>query len=151
VDAVSGGEMSEYDDWLEDIDEGEDYDEYDPSENDLCAHCGPSCEHWGGDGLCMLQIEQQANEAQEYEEEFVHQNVHCPECGVKLTMYDIPVNELWLWPGDFYNPMIALNIYAVYDAPKGELHRKLDICHIWVGEGEGREEKLIRLTGGQAA
>lgn len=128
-----------YDDWADD--EGLDDD------GDPCDHCGPSCEHWGGDGICELAIEQYANEHEEYYHHYVTEGVHCPVCGAILTEYRVPVDEIWLWPGDFYNPMIALDIYAVYDAPKGIVHRHDQVYHIWVGKGEFRSEKLVRLLG----
>jgi hypothetical protein len=134
------------DDWYFDYDddEADDFNEYESSD-DPCDHCGPTCEFWGGDGICDLVLQQQAEESADYEAEHVTVNVICPVCGQILTMYDVQTGELWTWPGDWYNPMIALNIYAVYDAPKGELHRADNICHIWVGNGEYRREKLIRL------
>jgi hypothetical protein len=124
------------------------WDDFDDEVDEFsCDNCGPWCEHWGGDGLCMLAIAQSGAENEHYEANFVTPNVTCPECGKILTMYEIPVDELWLWPGDFYNPMIALDIFAVYDAPKGEIHRHGDLCHIWVGTGEHRRECLILLSG----
>ena len=126
--------------WYE---ETEDWDAY---ESDSCYRCGPHCEHWGGDGLCMLEIERQAQESEEYQREFVTENVHCPVCGEQLTEFKIPATELWLWPGDFYNPMIALDIYGILGAPKGVLHHHENVYHIWVGLGQYGKEKLIRLT-----
>src|SRR3990172_1608441 len=96
-------------------------------------HCDPWCECWGGDGLCMLEIERQVEEAEEFEMLYVAK-AFCPVCGLALTEYSIPTDKLWAWPGDFYNPMIALEIFAVYDAPKGEFHRHGNLAHIWVGE-----------------
>lgn len=133
-------ERDYYDD--EDFDEG--YDDY---ADDPCRHCGPSCDEWGGDGICMVEIREQARQDEEYTKYYVHESVHCPNCGKELTMFDIPMDELWLWPGDFYNFFIPLSIYAVYDVPKGELHRFENTVHVWIGVGENRHEKLIRLLG----
>lgn len=133
----------------------DDSDDWDPDDNDEtwalednpCDHCGPRCKNWGGDGLCMLQINALADESQDFEENFVKDNQECPICHKKLTQYEIPTDNLWEWPGDFYNSIIALNIYAVMDAPKGEIHHSENLYHIYVGDGEYREEKLILLTG----
>lgn len=97
--------------------------------------------------MCELALNQMATETDEYHEGFVSQDVHCPVCGVPLTEYRIPVDKLWVWPGGFYNPMIALDIFCVLDAPKGEIHRHNEVCHIWTGVGKHREEKLVRLLG----
>lgn len=113
-----------------------------------CDNCGPWCEHWGGDGLCMLAIVAQAAESDHYHDNFVTEDAVCPGCNKKLTMYEIPTDKLWVWPGDFYNPMIALEIFAVYDASKGEVHpREGKTHHIWVGQGPGARECLIKLSG----
>lgn len=116
-------------------------------DEDYCDHCGPWCEHWGGDGLCELILEEQARQAEEFERLYVEKDTRCPVCGQVLICYSIPTDELWTWPGDFYNPIIALEIYAIYGAPKDELHRSGNLVHIWIGEGQYREEKLVRLTG----
>ncbi len=62
--------MADYpeDDWIG-IDE-----EYESWDDDPCDRCGPWCEHWGGDGLCMLAIEQQAKETKEFEMKYVSTN-----------------------------------------------------------------------------
>ena len=127
-------------------------DDFEDEEDQLsCNNCGPWCPDWGGDGLCMIAIEQQANEGEEYHHKYVIQATPCPTCNEKLTLYTIPVTKLWTWPGDFYNPIIALNIYGAYDIPKGELHRFLTegktTVHIWTGTGKARSECLIRLIG----
>jgi hypothetical protein len=90
-------------------------------------------------------IEQQAAEYEDYYAEYVTENVPCPVCGAKLTIYTIPAQKLWTWPGHFYNPMIALGIFCAYDAPKGEIHSLDRIHHIWTGTGKYRKEKLIHL------
>ena len=132
-----------------------DFDEFSDSE-DPCDRCGPWCECWGGDGLCMLAIEQQAQEAEQFYKKYVSDNQPCPHCGKELTRYHIPVDRLWFWPGEWpdgehYNPMIALDIFAVIDAPKGEVHKPVQgrfyrFHHIWVGQGQYRSEKLIMLN-----
>jgi hypothetical protein len=129
-----------YDDWTYD-----EYDWEDEADEFSCDNCGPWCLEWGGDGLCMAAIRQQAADDEDYCDRYVTEGVPCPVCGKELVQYAIPVDELWIWPGDFYNPMVALGIYAFYDAPKGEIHRSNGVCHIWVGDGEYRQEKLIKL------
>jgi hypothetical protein len=122
-------------------------DEDDEEERDdelACEHCGMWCEHWMGDNLCELEIEQQAKEDEEYNSKYVNQRL-CPICNQSLTCYQIPVDTLWTWPGDFYNPLIALNIYAACGVSKGECHHKGNVYHIWIGEGENRREELIQL------
>lgn len=128
----------DYTDWDEDDWDEDDWD-------DPCDRCGPWCEHWGGDGLCVLALEQFAAEREEFEK-YVFERRTCPVCGVELIEYQITVDKLWQWPGDI-NPIIGLEIYAALGTPKGELHRAGPLCHIWVGEGEYRQEKLIRLLG----
>ena len=139
--------MNDYDD-LEDDRYGWDdelYDDYNPCDDDPCSHCGIWCDHWGGDGLCLLQIEQQAMEDEEYHKNYLTENVPCPVCGKYLNQYEIPTDKLWTWPGGFYNPMIALEIYSAYGVAKGEVHHKNNVYHVWIGDGKYREEKLIKL------
>lgn len=108
--------MYGYDDRYDDEDEvGDDW-------KNACDRCGPWCEHWGGDGLCELVLDQMAREDDEFYKRYVSEGIGCPVCGMSLTEYRIPVDKLWLWPGGFYNPMIALDIYLVMDASKGEIH-----------------------------
>lgn len=134
--------MTYEDDWEDYYDE-----DYEDEWSDPCSRCGPWCPEWAGDGLCNLVLEQLASDDEAYREHCIHNDVICPVCGEKLTQYDVMASELWTWPGDWLNPMIALGVYAAYGAPKGEVHRLGNVCHIWVGEGEFREEKLIRLLG----
>lgn len=116
--------------------------------SDPCSSCGPECQYWGGDGLCELALERLASETEDYQQNFVVPGVACPVCGVELTQYEIPTDELWIWPGDFYSPTIALNIYAVLDAPKGLLHSSGKFHHIYTGSyDKNKEEKLIFLSG----
>lgn len=133
--------------WQDDFEDYYDEPEEEERWEDPCSRCGPWCEHWAGDGLCMLVIEQQAKDHEEYYRECVTDNVHCPVCGKLLTEYKVPTDTLWTWPGDFYNPMIALGIFCAYDTPKGVLHSHNEVYHIWTGEGKYRQEKLIRLIG----
>ncbi len=138
------------DEWHdEDWDNDEDWDEW-------ANTCSPSrCgDCWGGDGICMLEIEQLAAEQEDFEQHYMQRAVQCPHCGAVLTQYQIPTTQLWTWPGGFYSPMIALDIFAVYDAPKGEVHepvtgRFYNLHHIWVGIGEHRRECLIMLALGE--
>lgn len=136
-------------DWSDDWDDEDDESaaDYDfETENGICSPsaCG---ECWGGDGICMREIEEQARQDEEYARLYVSENVACPVCGAVLIEYKIPTDALWCWPGDFYNPMIPLGIFAVYDAPKGVVCRKDNVHHIWVGDGKFRTEKLINILG----
>jgi hypothetical protein len=134
------------DDWYEEEEEEDDEDMWvDYDDGDPCRHCGPHCPEWGGDGLCMVEIRALSEEADDFTKRFVTENYTCPVCGKGLTLYSIPVDTLWEWPGGFYNPMIALDIYGALGVPKGELHRDGNLVHIWVGEGEYRSEKLVQL------
>ncbi len=139
--------MADADYELEWYDEDCDDDLYSDS-GDPCDHCGPHCGHWGGDGLCMLEIEELARQHEEYEKRYYRQAAICPVCRHRLPRYDIETDELWVWPGGWYSPIIGLEIYAAYGMPKGEIHRAGNVCHIWIGEGEARHEKLVRLLGG---
>lgn len=132
----------------------ENFDDYDLDDDfdDDPGFCGPWCgDCWGGDGICMAEIAAMVEEGEAYEAAHTAHDVPCPVCGKRLTQYDVMANELWIWPGDWYSPMIALNVYAVYDCPKGEIHRLGDTCHIWIGEGDYRREQLIRLIGSSEA
>lgn len=94
--------------------------------------------YWGGDGICMVEIRQQAAEHEDYFKHHVSRR-QCPVCRKDLICYDVRTDELWVWPGDWYSPMVGLLVYAAYGVEKGELHR--------IGQGENREECLIRLLG----
>ena len=102
-----------------------------------CGDC------WGGDNICMKEIEYQRQQDEEWQQYHVTENVPCPVCNKCLTSYWIPGQELWTWSAEFFNIFIALEVYAVMDAPKGLLHSHGNLHHIWVGEGECREEKLV--------
>jgi hypothetical protein len=101
-----------------------------------------------GDGLCELVIEEQARETKEYEEKH-HRKSRCPICGKELDEYDVKADKLWVWDSDWYNPLIALSIYGPIGVPKGVIHSKGNVYHIYVGDGENRNEKLVRLIGGE--
>ena len=80
--------MNDYDD-LEDDRYGWDdelYDDYNPCDDDPCSHCGIWCDHWGGDGLCLLQIEQQAMEDEEYHKNYLTEMYHA------LSVVNISIN-----------------------------------------------------------
>jgi len=104
---TGGWSDSDYDWDNDEWDEGDwEEDELDEWAN-ICSplRCG-DC--WGGDGICMLEIEQLAAEQEDFERHYVQKGVPCPHCGAALTQYQIPTTRLWVWPGGFYNPMIAL-------------------------------------------
>ena len=140
----------------EDWDEWDEYEEeeYDPvtaalESGDLpCEHgyCGPECPYWMGDGLCELAIEEQARETEDYEKKH-HRKAKCPVCGKELDEYDVKADKLWVWDAGWYNPLIGLAIYGPMGVPKGVIHSKDNVYHIYVGEGENRNEKLVRLIG----
>lgn len=119
----------------------------DDDDEETCSHCGPWCEDWLGDGLCQIELDQQRENDEAYHKEFYRETT-CPVCEAKLSEYDIKADELWVWPGDWFDPMIPLfEIYHAYGVEKGVIHSAGAVHHIFVGEGELREEKLIRLLG----
>lgn len=135
-------------DELEDDFYPDEYDEWDDDDDDELMGCGPWCGScWGGDGICMQELEAMAEEGADYETNHVQHDVPCPVCGKQLTQYDVETDKLWVWPGGWYSTYIALNVYAVYDCPKGEIHQQEGVYHIWIGEGDYRREQLIRLLG----
>ncbi len=145
--------MTDYPDELDWPDEDM-YDPFEDVEADefSCDNCGPWCPHWCGDNLCELAIEEHGRIYDDYYENYVTPDVACPVCGKVLTQYDIPIDELWTWPGDFADTIVALDVYAVYSAPKGEYHRSDGVCHVWIGwhdSDKAPNEKLIRLLGKQ--
>lgn len=125
------------------------YDEFEELEyhdDDPCVRCGPWCEYWMGDNLCKLAIEELANEQGEFESKYKSQRL-CPVCNQSLECWQIPdVDELWLWSAQ-HHPIIGLEIYRAYGVPKGVVHSKGNIYHVWIGEGEYREGKLIQPLG----
>lgn len=127
-----------------DYDDFEDPDDWDI--DDMCDHCGPWCEHWGGDGLCMLVLQEQGRQRKHYHENHVRDST-CPVCGAELEEYDVYSRdgELWSWNPEFYDVMIGLEVYTPYFVPKGELHHEGDVYHVWMGTDENRTEKLIKV------
>ena len=135
-----------YNTTLDDFDDDFDYGDGD-DEDDMfnpCSRCGPECPEWGGDGLCMIEINQQAQEFDHYFELFPVTDVFCPICGVKLPCYSVPESELWSWSE--FSPLIGLEVYSAHSVPKGEHHRDGNLVHIWIGS-QSEEGRLIRLLG----
>lgn len=136
-----------YDEYWED---DEDYNDW----GDPCDPCDMSCEHWGGDGICLLAIDMQEKDEKEYAEKYTRENTRCPVCGNYMTQFHIPTDKLWQWPGGRWefagNGMLGLMVYGAYDCAKGVLCKK-DIgkytyFHIWVGKTDN--QKLIKLFKG---
>lgn len=61
----------------------------------------------------MLAIDEQARQDEEYHRRYYRKAAICPVCRHRFPRYDIEANELWVWPGDWYNPMIGLEVYAL--------------------------------------
>ena len=138
-------EEDEWFDWDEDYEEDLDPVTAALESGDLpCeyGYCGPECPHWLGDHLCELVIERQTEQFLDYRKRHVRK-AKCPVCGAELTMYDVQADELWIWNPAWYDPMIALEVYGPYGIPKGVIHSKGDVYHIWVGEE--KNQKLIKL------
>jgi len=109
-------------------------------------YCGSWCEHWGGDNLCELEIEALAKETEDYEAKYKSTRL-CPVCSQSLDCWQIPdVDELWHWSAQ-HHPLIGLEIYRAYGVPKGVIHSKGNVYHVWIGKGKYREEKLIQPLG----
>ena len=50
-------------DEIEYPDESDEYDDYDDDNDDPCEPCRLfACEYWGGDGICLLEIQAMVNE-----------------------------------------------------------------------------------------
>lgn len=123
---------------------GEDCEE-DWESDDPCDNCGPWCNEWGGDGLCMLVINEQARQRREYDRKHTGTR-KCPICKKKLKRYDcLNVDSLWSWSLDPYDPMIAIDVLGPLWLNKGEIHHKGNLYHVWIEWGSGKEERLIRL------
>ena len=105
--------------------------------------CMPECPYWGGDGICMLAVEEYAGHEEEYEREHVY-DAECPVCHKELKCYEV-FDDLWEWSG---HPLLAVEVYGFYSTPKGVLHSRGNVFHIWIGEGENREERLIKVLKG---
>jgi len=98
-------------------------------DDDPCLHCGPHCQHWGGDNLCMLEIERQVQVQIEFEERYVS-DITCPVCSVETKQVALPTAGLWVWPGDWDfggEVMIALRLFGTIWSDKY-------IKHIWEDE-----------------
>jgi hypothetical protein len=112
---------------------------------DGCDHCGPWCDDWGGDGLCMLVIKEQARQRAEYDRKHTGER-NCPICKKRMPRFDcLNVDKLWEWSLEPYDPMIGLEVLGPQWLDKGELHHKDNLYHVWIGEGEHRKEILLRL------
>ncbi len=115
-----------------------------------CDKCGPWCPDWMGDNLCRIDIDNFAMETEEYLAKHKLPGVMCPVCQKDLDCFSVAADELWVWPGGWYDPRVGLfEVYSLYGCPKGEIHSKGKVHHIWIGEGEYRQEKLILLMGKQ--
>jgi len=144
-------QQNDYNDYWDD--ENIDNDYWPPDEDDYedewppCnTNCGPICEHWGGDGSCMLAIEEQAAESEDYHSKYTLDGVLCPVCNQSLILHQVKADELYIWPTDEYGPMVGLEVYAAYDTPKEILHTKGKIYHIKIHSAKPHE-KLIQLLG----
>ena len=146
--------MSEPEFWDEYCDE---YEDEDPVQlalesGDLpceVGYCGPKCPYWMGDGLCELVIERQTKEREDYYKNHV-KNMKCPVCGKPMKCYEVKADELWVWDASWHDPIIGLEVYSALWVPKGIVHQQGDIYHVWIGTGENRTEKLIRLIKGRS-
>lgn len=113
--------------------------------DDGCDHCGPWCGEWGGDGLCMLVIKEQARQRAEYDRKHTGER-NCPICKKRMPRFDcLNVDKLWEWSLEPYDPMIGLEVLGPQWLDKGELHHKGNLYHVWIGEGEHRKEILLKL------
>jgi len=126
-------------------DEFEEEPEADWESDDPCDNCGPWCPDWGGDGLCMLVIKEQARQRSDYNRRHTGER-KCPICKVKLKRFDVVgVDELWVWSPEYYDPIIAIDVLGPLWLNKGEIHHKGNLYHVWIEWGTGKEERLIRL------
>jgi len=139
--------MNEYDDYDEYNDDDADPNDY----GDPCDPCDMSCEHWGGDGICLLEIDIQEQEEEAYLSKYSRKNTRCPICGNYMTQYHIPTDRLWVWPGGKWefagSAMLGVMVYGAYDCPKGILCKwsrgEYIYYHIWVGAIDN--QKFIKL------
>jgi hypothetical protein len=115
-----------------------------PEDEDPCELCGPWCSDWGGDGICMVVIREQVKQRRDYMRRHFGRR-KCPECGEVLDCYNVLAKEIWTWSPEWYDPIIGLEIFSAYGVPKGVLHSKGALYHVWIGTGENRREELIRL------
>lgn len=111
-----------------------------------CGNCSPWCPHWGGDGLCMIAIEEQTRQREEYLKLHTRTS-RCPVCGTELTEYDVYAGEgePWTWSAGFYDPMIAvMDVMGPLWLNKGVLHSQGKVHHVWIEWGSCRDERLLR-------
>ena len=136
-------------DWEFPFADGDDPDDgmaQDPEDEFSCDNCGPWCDDWMGDGLCRVDIEEYARQAEDYKKR--HTRVaECPICHQELPEHDVlGVKELWVWKPAFYDARIAIfDVYGALWLKKGEVHHHGNMYHIWVEWGDGRKESLVRL------
>ena len=139
--------MTEYDPYLDEDEPWMDIDDYEDIEEDEdCDTCGPWCPEWGGDELCMIAIEEQTRQREEYLKRHTRAAT-CPVCGAELTEYDVYAgdNEPWTWSAGFYDPMIAvMDVMGPLWLNKGILHSQGRVHHVWIEWGTGRDERLLR-------
>lgn len=112
-----------------------------------CEHgvCGPACGFWMGDGLCELVIERQVEQREKHFASCYVKDARCPVCEAELERFTVRGEKLWGWDPSWYDAMIGLEVYHPLWVPKGEIHHRDDVYHVWIGEGEGRLERLIQL------
>lgn len=115
--------------------------------DDSCDNCGPWCDDWGGDNLCMAVIREQTKQRSEYERKHTGER-NCPVCKKRLKRYDcLNVNELWNWSMEPYDPIFGLEVLGPLWLNKAEIHHKGNLYHVWIewGPPTGKEERLLRL------
>jgi len=124
-----------------------DFDEVIDDEDELsCDNCGPWCDSWGGDGLCMREIEAQTKMRKEYEKNHIRK-AKCPICGKELTEYDVYAGskpEPWTWNAGWYYPILAIEVMGALWLKKDVIHGKDQVFHVWIEWGTGKEERLLR-------
>jgi len=121
-------------------------DELEEEWEDPCSNCGPHCPDWGGDGICMLEIEAQTKMRKEYEEKHIRKS-KCPVCGKELTEYDVFASgeaEPWVWNAGWYYPILGIEVLGALWLNKGIIHSKERVFHVWIEWGTGKEERLLK-------
>ena len=136
--------MTEYDPYFEEDDPL--MDEYEEEENyEDCVGCGPWCSEWGGDGPCIIAIEDQNRQREEYMKRHTRSSRY-PICGAKLTEYDVYAKEAepWMWSAGSYDPMIAvMDAMGPLRLNKGILHSQGRVHQVWIEWDSGREDRLL--------
>ena len=122
----------------------EDYEQEEWEEEYSCDNCGSWCPEWGGDGLCMLEIEEQSKMRKEYEENHTRKG-KCPICGKELDEYDIYAGEAepFTWSAGWYYPILGIEVLGPLWLNKGVIHGKDGIFHVWIEWGTGKQERLL--------